>query len=128
MGLGEKMTIRTETLDLSIGRRVAAARTASGCAVTEAAARLNIAEQRYFACELGDHRFRSRDLAILARLFNVDVRRFFEDETPTLGSAALAHGFVLADWIEASRHREGLSALLLSDRDILSDPPNAEAA
>lgn len=122
------MTIKTEPLDTSIGRRIAAARTASGCTVCEAAAHLKLSEADYCAREEGRQRFRSRDLAALAGLFAIEVRSLFEDESEASDRAAPARGFALADWIEASRHREGLSALLQSDQRIYVDPLKIKAA
>lgn len=122
------MTIKTETLDTSIGRRVAAARTTSGCLARDSAARLKLSEDSYSARETGHERFRSRDLATLARLFGVDVRSFFEDENQASKRTLSTGEFALADWIEASRHREGLSALLQMDQAAPVGPFKAKAA
>ena len=122
------MTIKTETLDLTIGRRVAAARMASGCLASDTAARLDLSVESYSAREKGRERFRSRDLAILARLFGVDVRRFFADESQRLEIAPAASKFALADWIKASRDREGLNALMQADQAASSSPLKAKAA
>lgn len=120
--------IKTETLDASIGRRVTAARKASGCSVKEAAACLTLAEADYCAREAGRERFRSRELSVLAKLFSVEVKSLFEDGFQSDDRAAATRQFALADWIEVSRQREGLSALLQSSKDAGSDPLCAEAA
>ena len=120
--------IKTETLDFSIGRRVAAARTESGCLSSDAAARLNLSVESYSAREQGRERFRSRDLATLARLFRVDVRRFFADENQSSDLARSVSGFGLADWIKAARNREGLNALFQTDHAASSGPLKAKAA
>lgn len=118
------MMIKTETLDASIGRRVIAARKASECSEMEAAACLNLAEADYCAREAGRAQFRSREIAALAELFSVEVRSLFEDSDPAADRA----DFALADWINASRQREGLNAVLQSTRDAALDALQAEAA
>lgn len=118
------MTINTETLDALIGRRVEAARTASGYPASEAAARLKLSEEDYLARETGKARFRSRDLSMLAGLFAVELRSLFEDENRT----GATREFALADWIDASRRREGLNALLQLDYPAGPDRLSSEAA
>ncbi|MEL6414742.1 MAG: hypothetical protein AAFQ15_07370 [Pseudomonadota bacterium] len=122
------MSIKTETLDVSIGRRVAAARMAIGCCTNEAAARLNISEADYNARELGDQRFRSRDLSTLAGLLSVEIRSFFEDESLATKGVGATREFALSDWVKASRRREGLNALLQSDEDAESGALSTKAA
>ena len=117
------MTLNTETLDAAIGRRGATARNAVGYNAIQVAARLNLSEVDYRARETGHERFRSRELSILAKLFSIEVRSLFEDE-----GAGAAREFALADWIEASRHREGLAALLQSEKDAAPDPLRVKAA
>lgn len=122
------MMIKTETLDASIGRRVIAARKASECSEMEAAACLNLAEADYCAREAGRAQFRSREIAALAELFSVEVRSLFEDSDPAADRATARADFALADWIKASRQREGLNAVLQSARDAALDALQAEAA
>ena len=122
------MMIKTETLDASIGRRVIAARKASECSEMEAAACLNLAEADYCAREAGRTQFRSREIAALAELFSVEVRSLFEDSDPAADRAAARADIALADWIKASRQREGLNAVLQSTRNAALDALQAEAA
>ena len=122
------MTIKTEPLDTSIGRRIAAARKESGYPVSEAAAYVNLSEADYRAREDGRERVRSRDLSALARLFGIEVRKLFEDKYDASECTAPVREFALADWIEASRHREGLNALLQTDQGAYVDSLKTKAA
>ena len=122
------MTLQTKTLDAVIGDRVAKVRMARALRVADIAQRLNLSEEDYLAREAGHARFRSRELATLAELFSVAVSCFFEDTEHKSEWTEPLKGFSLADWIEASRNREGLRQLLQPDRVSASDPQTGKAA
>ena len=122
------MTLQTQTLDVVIGNRVAAARKARELIAADVAPKLGLSYAEYLACEAGQKRFRSRDLSILARLFTIEVRSFFEDKQFNSERTDRLNGFALADWIETSRNREGLRALLQSEHLSTPDPQTEKAA
>ncbi|GAB5455920.1 MAG: hypothetical protein Hens2KO_21490 [Henriciella sp.] len=122
------MTIKTKTLDVAIGSRVAAVRIACGDLAEDIARQLGLSEADYIARESGEERFLARDLSRLAGLFSVEVRCFFEEAQLSTGSAERPIGFSLSDWIEDSRRSEGLSALLDLQAHAELDPPAVKAA
>ncbi len=122
------MTLKSKTLDAAIGGRVAAVRKARERRAADMAEQLNLSEADYIAREAGHERFRSRDLSILSGVLSVEISCFFEDAPHTLERTERLKGVALVEWIEASRNREGLRALLQSDHVSVADPRTEKAA
>ena len=122
------MTLKSKTLDAAIGGRVAAVRKARERRAADMAEQLNLSEADYIAREAGHERFRSRDLSILAGVLSVEISCFFEDAPHNLARSERLRGFALVEWIEASRNREGLRALLEFDDVSVADPRTEKAA